>query len=70
MPWPEQTGWLMKLAVALAPLTVGLLAAQRLAVRRQAPDLASMWGRLAGVGVAAGAVCILAGLVIWAMGGV
>ena len=64
---PEQTWWLLKAVVCILPILGGCLAARWMALRGRMAGAAAVWTRLASLLAAAGAIALLAALLVWMM---
>jgi hypothetical protein len=65
--WPAETEFLVKTGFSLVPVAAGLLCAEGLALRTRMFGAARIWALLAVVFLAAVTMCIVAGVVCWAL---
>ncbi|NBB94280.1 MAG: hypothetical protein GVY16_00885 [Planctomycetes bacterium] len=65
--WPAETEFLVKTGFSLVPMAAGLLCAEGLALRTRMFGAARLWAVLAIIFLAAVTMCIIAGVVCWAL---
>jgi hypothetical protein len=65
--WPAETEFLVKTGFSLVPTAACLLFAEGLALRTRMFGTARLWATLAVVFLSAVTLCIIAGVVCWAL---